>query len=54
LWKELLFLKLFGLVQEEDGEINVTRKGMYPTNVIMREFFSSLNSLREYCIENQI
>jgi len=52
--KELLFLKLFGLVQEEDGEINVTRKGMYPASVMMREFFAALNGLREYCIENQI
>ena len=52
--KELLFLKLFGLIQEKDGEINVTRKGMYPTSVMMREFFAALNGLREYCIENQI
>jgi len=52
--KELLFLKLFGLIQEKDGEINVTDNGMYPVNVMMREFFTALNGLREYCIENQI
>ncbi len=52
--KELLFLKLFGLIQEKDGEIKLTRKGMYPTSVMMREFFAALNGLREYCIENQI
>ncbi len=52
--KELLFFKLFGLIQETDGRITLTQKGMYPVNVMMREFFSSLNSLREYCIENQI
>ena len=52
--KELLFLKFFGLIQEDGDRINVTPKGMYPVNVIMREFFSSLNGLREYCIENQI
>lgn len=52
--RELLFLKLFGLVQEESGKISVTQKGMYPVNAMMREFFSSLNGLREYCIENQI
>ena len=50
---ELLFFKLFGLVQGED-KIKVTRKGMYPVSVMMREFFASLNGLREYCIENQI
>jgi coproporphyrinogen III oxidase-like Fe-S oxidoreductase len=52
--KELLFLKLFGLIQEKDGEIKLTHKGMYPTSVMMREFFAALNGLREYCIENQI
>ena len=51
--KELLFFRLFGLVQGEE-EISVTPKGMYPVSVMMREFFASLNSLREYCIEKQI
>ena len=51
--KELLFFRLFGLVQDEE-EISVTPKGMYPVSVMMREFFASLNSLREYCIERQI
>jgi len=51
--KELLFFRLFGLAKGKEV-INVTRKGMYPVSVMMREFFSSLNSLREYCIEKQI
>ena len=51
--RELLFFRLFGLVQGEE-KINVTQKGMYPVSVMMREFFASLNSLREYCIEKQI
>ena len=50
---ELAFLRLFGLV-EGNGRIKVTQKGMYPVSVMMREFFTSLNSLREYCIEKQI
>ena len=50
---ELLFLRLFGLVQGKE-RIKVTPKGMYPVSVMMREFFASLNSLREYYIENQI
>jgi len=50
---ELLFLKLFGII--EDGKtISVTRRGMYPVSVMMREFFAALNGLREYCIRNQI
>lgn len=50
---ELRFLKLFGLVEGQD-KLRVTRKGMFPVNIMMREFFTALNSLREYCIERQI
>ncbi len=51
---ELLLLKLAGVVVEKDNKISVTQRGMYPVSVMMREFFASLNTLREYCIENQI
>jgi coproporphyrinogen III oxidase-like Fe-S oxidoreductase len=50
---ELRFLKLFGLVAGED-RLRVTPKGMFPVNIMMRDFFTALNSLREYCIERQI
>ena len=50
---ELLFFKLFGLAKD-NREITITRRGMYPASVMMKEFFAALNSLREYCIENQI
>jgi hypothetical protein len=50
---ELAFFKSFGLVAG-DGILHVTEKGMYPVSVMMREFFGSLNALREYCIEKQI
>jgi coproporphyrinogen III oxidase-like Fe-S oxidoreductase len=50
---ELLFLKLLGLVKDEDN-IKVTTQGMYPVSVMMREFFAALNGLREYYIEKQI
>ncbi len=53
LGSELLFFRLFGLVQGKE-KISVTQKGMYPVSVMMKEFFASLNSLREYYIENQI
>ena len=49
---ELLFLKLSGLVEGKD-KIRLTRKGMYPVSVMMREFFASLNTLRERYIEDQ-
>jgi hypothetical protein len=53
LWPELAFLKIFGLVSGA-GMMHVTEKGMYPVSVMMRDFFSALNTLREYCIEHQI
>ena len=49
---ELLFLRLLGLIQGEE-RLRVTSKGMHPVSVMMREFFTALNSLREYCIEKQ-
>jgi len=27
---------------------------MYPVGTMMKEFFASLNTLREYCIESRI
>ncbi|MFH1646870.1 MAG: coproporphyrinogen III oxidase family protein [Chloroflexota bacterium] len=53
LWVELAFLKTFGIVSG-DGTLRVTDKGMYPVSVMMRDFFAALNTLREYCIEQQI
>jgi coproporphyrinogen III oxidase-like Fe-S oxidoreductase len=50
---EMLSLRLAGLV-EGGNKIRVTRKGMYPVSVMMREFFTSLNTLRERYIEEQI
>ena len=53
LWFELILLKLSGVIQGQD-QLTVTHRGMYIVSVMMREFFTALNSLREYCIENQI
>jgi coproporphyrinogen III oxidase-like Fe-S oxidoreductase len=50
---EMLFFKTFGLVSG-DGQLHVTKKGLYPVSVMMREFFAALNGLREYCIEHQV
>jgi coproporphyrinogen III oxidase-like Fe-S oxidoreductase len=54
LWAELLFFKTAGIVKEKNGLISVTRSGMYPVGTMMKEFFASLNTLREYCIESGI
>jgi coproporphyrinogen III oxidase-like Fe-S oxidoreductase len=50
---ELAFLKAFGLVSG-NSTLHVTERGMYPVSVMMRDFFASLNTLREYCIEHQV
>ena len=51
--KEMAFLRLGGLVAGKEV-IRVTPKGMYPVSTMMREFFASLNTLRERCIEQQV
>ncbi len=51
---ELFLLKAGGVIHEQKNLFKVTRKGMYPVSVMMREFFAALNTLREYCIENRI
>ena len=50
---ELLAMRMLGLI-EGKNPIKVTRKGMYPVSVMMREFFTSLNTLRENYIEKQV
>lgn len=51
---ELGLLKLSGTITENGAEIRVTPQGMYTISVMMREFFASLNTLRERCIEKQV
>ncbi len=53
LFGELLALRASGLVRGKE-KINVTRRGMYAVNIMMRDFFAALNGLRERCIEQQI
>jgi menaquinone C8-methyltransferase len=50
---EMAFFRTLGLVSN-NGKIEVTRRGMYPVSVMMKEFFAALNGLREYCIEGKI
>jgi menaquinone C8-methyltransferase len=52
LFKEMLALRLFGII-DENGDIMVNREGMYTVSSMMRDFFSSLNNLREVYIERQ-
>ncbi len=52
LFLEIQALRNFGLIKGKD-HINVTRQGMFPVNIMMRDFFSALNGLRERYIEEQ-
>ncbi len=55
LWLEMAFMKLAGAFARNDGQLlALTPKGRYLLVAMMREFFASLNTLREYCIENRI
>ena len=53
LFAEMRALRILGIIEGRDN-IRVTRRGMFPVNVMMRDFFASLNTLRERCIEQQI
>jgi len=53
LWLETAFFKATGIV-EGKNVMQVTEKGMYPVSVMMRDFFASLNTLREKFIEDKI
>jgi coproporphyrinogen III oxidase-like Fe-S oxidoreductase len=52
LFLEIQALHTFGIVTGKD-QLKVTRKGMFPVNIMMRDFFSALNGLREHYIEEQ-
>ncbi len=52
LFLEIQALRTCDIVEGKD-RINVTRRGMFPVNIMMRDFFSSLNGLRERYIEEQ-
>ncbi len=50
---EMSFLRIAGIVRHGE-KVTVTRRGMFPVNIMMRDFFTALNGLREYCIEKQV
>lgn len=54
LWKEINIMKLLNIIKFQNSNIEVTRQGMYPISVMMRDFFSSLNTLREVFISKQM
>jgi len=51
---EVFILSLLGAIQEVPGGFQVTQKGMFLVSKMMREFFTALNRLREYCMINRI
>ena len=51
---ELLFLKLAGTVREANEALHLTKKGMHHVSGMMREFFTSLNGLREWCMRHRL
>jgi menaquinone C8-methyltransferase len=53
LWLESTFFKMSGILKGKDT-LQVTEKGMYPVSVMMRDFFASLNTLRERLIEDRV
>lgn len=54
LWKELSLLKTFQLIKTKESVLYPTRKGLYYVGLMMKHFFSSLNWLREYCMDHHV
>ncbi len=51
LWIEMLFMTLTGAFQQEDHG-KLTRRGQYLSVVMMREFFSGVNNIRDIARKN--
>jgi len=51
---EIFILSLLGAIEEVPEGYRVTQKGMFLVSKMMREFFTALNRLREYCMVNRI
>ncbi|MBP1706846.1 MAG: coproporphyrinogen oxidase [Chloroflexi bacterium] len=51
---ELSLLKIAGAISEDNHSIRVNPQGMRIVSLMMREFFASLNTLRELCLERQV
>jgi len=47
-------LKIAGAISEDNHSIRVNPQGMRIVSLMMREFFASLNTLRELCLERQV
>jgi len=53
LWPEISALRLIGAVQAEDGRLRLTERGFYLWVVLMREFFTGINRLRQNLRQQQ-
>jgi menaquinone C8-methyltransferase len=54
LWSEVAMLKAAGIVTKKENILVPTRKGMYYVSIMMKNFFATLNRLREECISSGI
>jgi coproporphyrinogen III oxidase-like Fe-S oxidoreductase len=54
LFWEMAFFRMFGLVKDNNNNVEVTPQGMYTMCVMQKEFFAALNTLRENYIDGQI
>ncbi|MCK5848229.1 MAG: coproporphyrinogen III oxidase family protein [Caldisericia bacterium] len=50
---ELLALSATGMINKKNGVYHTTQSGMFYIGLMMKQFFTSLNGLREICISNK-
>lgn len=54
LWRELGALRTIGAIRDSGNELSLTERGAYLWVVLMREFFSGINLLREQMKHNHL
>ncbi|MFX1514615.1 MAG: coproporphyrinogen III oxidase family protein [Promethearchaeota archaeon] len=51
---EVFLFKRLGIIREQKGNFYVPEPGMYHVSTLMKEFFTALNNLREYCMTRSL
>ncbi len=54
LLREVFLFKRFGIVRDQKESLYVPESGMYHVSTLMKEFFTALNNLREYCMKHSL
>ena len=54
LWPDVLAFRLAGALRRDGGRLYLAPRGRYLWVVMMREFFTAVNNLRDFCRREQV